>query len=825
MGPREGISHLGRLARFARQGTTLIVLVALARLASPSLAQCTGHWLPGQGVPGVQGYVYAFATLPDGDVIVGGVFTIAGNIFANSIARYNPTTGNFAPLGGGVSFDPQNGAGQVRAIVTPPNGDLIVGGSFSLADGSPADSIARYSPTTNHWSRLAPSPPSGGIIRAMALLPDGTLLVGGSFGLDAAGPTISCIERYDLSSNTWSYADHAQSSQTATVTAFALLPGGDVLVGGRFSLIGGTSANNIARFTPSTGQWAPLGLGISGASAATAVDALAILPDGDILVGGSFQSAGIFGAASLARYNPNSGSWSSFATGVGGISTPVIFSLVPLPGGEVLVGGRFTNAGDSTANSIAVFNPDTQAWRSLGSGGLGLGGSVTFLSNFVYTTTVLPNGDVLAGGLFISLGSSDQGILRYSSATQLWSPPLGGTSGPVTPIVLPNGEVYVTGQFSVIQGTPANTLARYSPTTSTFTSMGLGPSDSVTSIARLPDGDLAALGSIHLSSGATATSARFHQATGEWSSLIWPLQSSGNPILPTAMAQLPGGDIVVSSSSLDSAAGVPVNHFARWNVALSTWSDLGYSGNDTPTLFLGFPSGDVALGWSYVSSSSPLQYSLGVVRYVAASGTWSNIAAVNASNAYVSLGAIAADPTTGDAIIGGYFQFNTPGGPAQDIMRVNAAGAQTAMGAGADNSINSVAVLPSGDIIASGYFTQIGGQSINSLARYNPTRGTWSPLGLGIDGSAAIAALPNGDLLAGGSFTTAGGQLSAYIARYSFAQACPADIDCSGAVEVADIFAFINDWFANDPAADFNRANGIEVQDIFDFLNAWFAGC
>jgi hypothetical protein len=57
------------------------------------------------------------------------------------------------------------------------------------------------------------------------------------------------------------------------------------------------------------------------------------------------------------------------------------------------------------------------------------------------------------------------------------------------------------------------------------------------------------------------------------------------------------------------------------------------------------------------------------------------------------------------------------------------------------------------------------------------------------------------------------------------ANPCTPDYDHSGTLTVFDIFAFLNGWFAGDPAADFNHVNGIEVQDIFDFLNAWFVGC
>ncbi len=48
----------------------------------------------------------------------------------------------------------------------------------------------------------------------------------------------------------------------------------------------------------------------------------------------------------------------------------------------------------------------------------------------------------------------------------------------------------------------------------------------------------------------------------------------------------------------------------------------------------------------------------------------------------------------------------------------------------------------------------------------------------------------------------------------------PADWDCSGTVNVPDIFAFLSDWFAN--RADFNSDGSNDVPDIFAFLSSWF---
>ncbi|HEU4418247.1 MAG TPA: hypothetical protein VFT55_04870, partial [Planctomycetota bacterium] len=78
--------------------------------------------------------------------------------------------------------------------------------------------------------------------------------------------------------------------------------------------------------------------------------------------------------------------------------------------------------------------------------------------------------------------------------------------------------------------------------------------------------------------------------------------------------------------------------------------------------------------------------------------------------------------------------------------------------AGADSRVTCLATLPSGDLVAGGWFEAIGSIPSKYIARWDGT--AWSPLGAG-PGSwlppgggvvTALLALPNGDLLASGAF-------------------------------------------------------------------------
>jgi len=54
---------------------------------------------------------------------------------------------------------------------------------------------------------------------------------------------------------------------------------------------------------------------------------------------------------------------------------------------------------------------------------------------------------------------------------------------------------------------------------------------------------------------------------------------------------------------------------------------------------------------------------------------------------------------------------------------------------------------------------------------------------------------------------------------------CLGDFNDSGSLEVTDVFAFLNAWFAGSLTADTNNNGTLEVPDILAFLSLWYEGC
>ncbi|MBL8734753.1 MAG: hypothetical protein JNN13_20420 [Planctomycetes bacterium] len=320
----------------------------------------------------------------------------------------------------------------VRTMAVLGNGDLVVGGAFLNAGGSAATRLARFDGTA--WSAFG-----GGAdaeVHSMVVLANGDLVIGGSF-TQVAGSTVNQVARWNGSA--WAALGTGLDALMpfgADVQAMVVMPNGDLVIGGIFQSVSGVPAANIARWNGSS--WSSLGSGVNGV-----VRGLAAAGNGDLYAVGSFTSAGGVGAASVARWNGTA--WSALGTGLGLFGGSCVAVTA---NGDVVVGGAFLTAGGLAANRIARWNGTV--WSAMGSG----------LGNLPTSLLALPTGDLIAGGSFTTAGGlAASGVARWNGSA--WSALGAGVDPSVDALVLlADGSVGVGGYFLNAGGSSAGRITR-----------------------------------------------------------------------------------------------------------------------------------------------------------------------------------------------------------------------------------------------------------------------------------------------------------------------------------------------------------------------------
>ncbi|HEX5054093.1 MAG TPA: hypothetical protein VFZ65_20105 [Planctomycetota bacterium] len=633
-------------------------------------AQCDPAWQPGHGVPGVDSGCSA-STLwdPDGPgprqplLVVGGGFRTAGAVLTLGVAAFDFATGEWSSVGASVIH-------SVAAVLTTIDGRLVACGSTILPAVPNQHLVARFDGAA--WQVLGSADAS---VHALVELPNGDLVVGGSF-TSIDGVAAACVARWDGAS--W----HALGSGTnQPVTALAVLPNSDLVVGGGFTVAGGVNARRVARWDGN--GWHALGAGISGWILLSLdfswVHALAVLPNGDLVVGGQFLVAGTTPAARVARWDGTS--WHAFGAGW----NDTVRTLHVDPAGRLIAGGAFTNG-------IAAWNGSV--WTPLGSlvfEGWGFPAEV-------WTITTLPNGDLVAGGAFHRASTVPvANIARWNGAQ--WTAMARGFDESIYCVArLANGDVAVGGAFRGAPGVAAERVARFDG--AAWRSLGAGvvggtidpQQRAVWAIAPLANGGFVVGGNFNTVAGNVPA-----QYVARWDGTAWSGLGSGVPYRVRTIVELPNGDIVVAGA-FTLPSGAPSAAVARWND--TAWQSMG-SG-------MGGPS-------PYVSSLLVLP--------------------------------------NGDLVAAGF--FTTAGGVAANSIARWDGAAWHALGAGVTGGVTCMTLMPDGDLIVGGTLSSAGGVPVQQIARWDGA--AWHAVGTGLGGDVkALAALPNGDLLVGGEIVGTG---------------------------------------------------------------------
>jgi hypothetical protein len=126
--------------------------------------------------------------------------------------------------------------------------------------------------------------------------------------------------------------------------------------------------------------------------------------------------------------------------------------------------------------------------------------------------------------------------------------------------------------------------------------------------------------------------------------------------------------------------------------------------------------------------------------------------------------------------------------------------------------INSLLVMPNGDLIAGGSFTDIGGILTKNIARWNGT--SWSPLGLGLYNILGISSIRslivyNNELYAGGIFGMSGFTPINYIAKWTGTHWVPVGSGING--PVLSMAVYNGELYVG---GTFTNAGGVAVHNI-----------
>jgi hypothetical protein len=554
--------------------------------------------------------------LPNGDVVIAGRFTRVGSVTVNGIARWNGS--EWLPFGSGLGTVVANtvsfGNTQVFALAAMPNGEVIVGGQFTVAGGQPVWNIARWDGTRWWAFDEGLGEDAGQGVRGLACTPDGTLyatglntpvrrrdpdmwrpatpnspfglnsFVGTGVGVSADGRVFTSRMLTGSSSEVRILAGSSVQRVRVTIDVqtgfmFPAVVGADgsIILGGRFATVEGRPANSLAKWDGQ--RWNAIAGGLSGGITDL------VVWRGGLAVAGDFTEAPNTLARRLAFWDGRR--WQGLGSG----TNMAPRTLLALPSGDLLAVGGFTTAGGSPAPGVARW--DGLRWTAMGAG------SIAFANSAVVDS---------AGRLFVSTSDSVNGQLvgavRQWTGTDWASFATGfrladGTGGQTDALLpLPDGRLVVGGLFN----DPAPFVAVVDGSSSR--GLGEGTTGAVKRLLAGPAGSFFAAGSFTragpLGNGGT-------QGLALWNGSEWQSVGGGLRGIPADAALTADGQLLVAGvmpSVLPDAAP----RAARWNG--SAWRALPPVSTGRADNVVALPNGEIVLAGSFTLPGDPMSWSL-----------------------------------------------------------------------------------------------------------------------------------------------------------------------------------------------------------------------
>jgi len=285
---------------------------------------------------------------PDSKILVGGDFSYLNGAIRGGIGRLN-LDGSLDNLFVGFfgSFT------TINFFHLSPDGKIYVGGNFNALGTSFKQFFARLNAdgtvdnTFNLDSRV------DNVIYSAAVQPDGKIILGGYTGDDFSRTPSKGVWRVNSDGSLDTGFD-ARIPKLESVGTIALEIDGKILIGGGFTAVNGVSRTRIARLNTDgslDNSFNPV-LGAPGIF----VNKIVVQPDGNILVGGGFASVNGSSIANVVRLKSDGTVDTTFNIRNGANGTVSSFLITAT--GKIYVGGNFTAINGVSRNSLVKLNSD-----------------------------------------------------------------------------------------------------------------------------------------------------------------------------------------------------------------------------------------------------------------------------------------------------------------------------------------------------------------------------------------------------------------------------------------------------------------------------------
>jgi len=358
---------------------------------------------------------------------------------------------------GRVDFEFTSSAGlgpdaPVYALALQPDGRLLIGGAFSNVQGVARQRIARLN-TDGSLDQSFDSSALGffdpsyspAVVRAIAVQSDGKVIMGGYFWLQRGSPLLVCLARLNEDGPVDPSFRPGPWGEPET-RSLLIEPDSQILIG-RIGA-GGLLRLRAVDGMRDTGFQANLD---------DAVLAIGRMDDGRIFAGGKFTQANGEERNRIARFHSTGELDLSFRPGAGANSD--VNALAIQQDRRVIIGGLFTSVGGLPRVRVARLNTDGSLDESFDPG-LGPNAAVNAL-------VVEQDGSILITGEFTQVGSAPRSrIARLKSDGSLDASfdPGTGANGSISALALrPGSGIYAGGAFTSFDGAPRARVARLHP--------------------------------------------------------------------------------------------------------------------------------------------------------------------------------------------------------------------------------------------------------------------------------------------------------------------------------------------------------------------------